>query len=147
MVGRPYSEEYRKRVLDEVAEGVSRRGAARRFKVGASSAIRWKKRLEETGSAAPPPRGGKSRSPLEAHAAWLLALIEAQPDLSLEELTQRVRTELDQKTSSSAIDRFIQRHGLSFKKKRCTPPNSCALTSPRRARRGKRTRPTWTPTG
>jgi transposase len=116
MVGRPYSEEYRKRVLDEVAEGVSRRGAARRFKVGASSAIRWKKQLEQTGSAAPPPRGGKSRSPLEAHAAWLLALIEAQPDLSLEELTQRVRTELDQKTSSSAIDRFVQRHGLSFKK-------------------------------
>jgi transposase len=116
MVGRPYSEEYRRRVLEEVGEGNSRRGAARRFKVGASSAIRWKKRLDETGSAAPPPRAGKSRSPLEAHAPWLLALIAAEPDLSLAELTQRVQAEFGQNTSTSSLDRFVQRHGLSFKK-------------------------------
>ena len=116
MVGRPYSEEYRRRVLEEVAEGNSRRGAARRFKVGVSSAIRWKKRLDETGSAAPRPRAGKSRSPLEAHASWLLALIGAEPDLSLEELAQRVRVDLGQATSTSAVDRFVQRHDLSFKK-------------------------------
>ena len=91
MVGRPYSEEFRRRVLEEVAEGNSRRGAARRFKVGASSA-------------------------LEAHAPWLLALIVAEPDLSLAELTQRVQAELGQKTSASAMDRFVQRHELSFKK-------------------------------
>ena len=60
MVGRPYSEDYRRRVLEEVAEGNSRRGAARRFKVGASSAIRWKKRLDETGSAAPAPRWART---------------------------------------------------------------------------------------
>jgi transposase len=53
MVGKPYSEEYRRRVLEEVAEGNSRRGAARRFKVGVSSAIRWQKQMEETGSATP----------------------------------------------------------------------------------------------
>lgn len=116
MVGRPYSEDYRRRVLEEVADGNSRRGAARRFKVGASSAIRWQKRLQETGSAAPVRRSGKSRSPLEPHAAWILALIAAEPDLSLEELTQRVRTELGLKTSTSAVDRFVQRHDLSFKK-------------------------------
>ena len=115
MVGRPYSEEFRRRVLEEVAEGNSRRGAARRFKVGASSAIRWKKRLDTTGSAAPAPRAGKSRSPLEAHAPWLLALIAAEPDLSLAELTQRVQAELGQKTSASAMDRFVQRHELSFR--------------------------------
>ena len=116
MVGRPYSEEYRKRVVAEIAEGNSRRGAARRFKVGASSAIRWKKQLDETGSTAPAARSGKSRSPLEPHAAWLLALIKAEPDLSLEELTQRIGGELGLKTSTSAVDRFVQRHDLSYKK-------------------------------
>jgi hypothetical protein len=30
MVGRPYSEEFRRRVLEEVAEGNSRRGSANR---------------------------------------------------------------------------------------------------------------------
>jgi len=116
MVGRPYSEEYRKRVVEEIAEGNSRRGAARRFKVGVSSAIRWKKLLDETGSAAPAPRSGKSRSPLEPHAAWLLALIKTEPDLSLEELAQRIEGELGLKASTSAVDRFVQRHDLSFKK-------------------------------
>lgn len=116
MVGRPYSVEYRKRVLEEVAEGNSLRGAARRFKVGASSAIRWQKQLETTGSPAPRRRGGNSRSPLEAHAAWLERLIEAEPDLSLEELRQRIASELSLKTSTSAVDRFAQRHGLSYKK-------------------------------
>ncbi len=94
MVGRLYSEDFRRRVLEEVAEGNSRRSAARRFKVGASSAIRWKRRLDATGSAAPAPRAGKSRSPLEAHAPWLAMLIAAEPDLSLAELTQRVQAEL-----------------------------------------------------
>lgn len=116
MVGRPYTEDYRRRVLEEVAEGGSRRGAARRFKVGASSAIRWQKQLEETGRAAPAPKARKSRSPLEPHAAWILALIVAEPDLSLEELTQRIQTELGLQTSTSAVDRFVQRHDLSFKK-------------------------------
>ena len=77
MAGRPYGEAYRSRVLEEVAEGNSRRGAARRFKVGMSSAIRWQKRLEATDSAAPVARPYKSRSPLEPHRAWLLALILA----------------------------------------------------------------------
>jgi transposase len=116
MVGRPYGEDYRRRVVEEVAEGNSRRGAARRFKVGASSAIRWQKRKDETGSAGPAPRPYKSRSPLQAHAAWLLALIATEPDLSLEELTQRIQAERGLKTSPSAVDRFVQRHDLSFKK-------------------------------
>ena len=145
MVGRPYSEEFRRRVLEEVAEGNSRRGAARRFKVGASSAIRWKKRLDATGSAARAPRAGKSRSPLEAHAPWLMALIAAEPDLSLAELTQRVQAELGQKTSASAMDRFVQRHGLSFKKL-CTPPSRTGPTSLKRVTPGRRTRRTSTPT-
>lgn len=116
MVGRPYGEEYRKKVLEEVAEGNSRRGAARRFKIGVSSAIRWQKRLEATGSAAPVVRPYKSRSPLEPHTAWLLALILAEPDLSLEELVRRIEAERDLKSSASAVDRFVQRHDLSYKK-------------------------------
>ena len=111
-----YSMEFRSRVVDEVEQGASRRSAAARFKVSASTGIRWKKLLEETGIVAPRPRGGKSRSPLEAHTPWLLALIAAEPDLSLEELTQRVQKELGLRTSTSAVDRFVQRHGLSFKK-------------------------------
>ena len=41
MVGPPYSEDYRKRILEGVAEGNSLRNTARRFKVEVSSVIRW----------------------------------------------------------------------------------------------------------
>ena len=45
----------------------------------------WAQRFEETGSVAAKPSGG-STSPLEEHAEFLLALIAAQPDLTLDEV-------------------------------------------------------------
>ena len=45
-----------------------------------------------------------------------VALIKAEPDLSLEELALRIEGELGLRTSTSAVDRFVQRHELSYKK-------------------------------
>ena len=60
-----YSGDLRERVIEAVEiEGASRREAAERFEVSASSSIRWLQRWNESGSAAPKPRGG-SVSPLE----------------------------------------------------------------------------------
>ena len=112
-----YSDDLRERVVLEVGEGVSRREAARRFRVSASSAIRWAERHEETGSVSPKPRGGHSRSPLEAHAAWLLELVAKEPDLTLEEIAERVSQALGVETTKSSIDRFYVRRAISFKKK------------------------------
>src|ERR1700752_2642484 len=70
-----YSGDLRERVIEAVTmEGASRREAAERFDISASSAIRWVQRWDESGSAAPKPRGG-SPSPLEAHAERILALV------------------------------------------------------------------------
>jgi transposase len=54
-------------VLDAVETGASRREAAERFEVSASSAVKWMQRWHETGSVAAKPTGG-SISPLEKHA-------------------------------------------------------------------------------
>ncbi len=75
-MGQAASVDLRARVMAEVASGASRRQEAARFKVSASSAIRWAELKDETGQVDPRPRGGKSRSPLEPHAAWLLALVD-----------------------------------------------------------------------
>lgn len=116
-MGQPtYSIDLRARVVAEVASGASRRQAAIRFKVSPSSAIRWAELQEQTGSVRPRPRGGKSRSPLEPHAAWLLDLNAREGDLTLAEIERRIAEALDLKTSQSAIRRFFQRHGISFKK-------------------------------
>src|SRR3954465_2064627 len=71
---RAYSDDLRGLVVAEVAAGASRRSAGRRFKVSASSAVRWVDYHAETGSLSPL-RKRKPRSPLEQHASWLLELI------------------------------------------------------------------------
>src|SRR5450631_957140 len=85
-----HSDDLRSRVVAEILAGASRRQAAERFKVSAASAVRWAQLYSQTGGVGPRPRGGKSRSPLEPHAVWLLDLTIAEPDLTLEAIVQRL---------------------------------------------------------
>ncbi len=111
-----YSGDLRERVIEAVeVEGMSRREAAERFDISASSSIRWVERWNESRSAAPKPRGG-SVSPLEEHAERILALIVERPDLTLKEtLAELLKRRIE--TSRSALSRFFGRHGITFKKK------------------------------
>jgi transposase len=111
-----HSDDLRSRVVEEILAGASRRQAAERFKVSAASAVRWAQLHSQTGGVHPRPRGGKSRSPLEPHAAWLLELIGAEPDLTLEAIVQRLLAGLGLKTSEAAVRRFFKRHKITFKK-------------------------------
>ena len=110
-----YSADLRKRVIEAVETGASRREAAERFEIDASSAVRWLQRWNETGRCAPKPRGG-SISPLEPYAKQILALVAEQPDLTLEETVAELRKRRI-RTSKSAVARFFQRHEITFKKK------------------------------
>jgi transposase len=58
--------------------------------------------------------GGK-RSPLDAHKQWLLELIAAEADLTLEEIRGRLR-ERGTTVSASSVWRFCNRHDITFKK-------------------------------
>jgi transposase len=112
----PYSDDLRERVITAVAGGCSRRAAAERFAVSASSAIRWVELHAETGSVRPRRRSGQSRSPLEPHASWLLELLAKEKDLTLAEIVQRLLQDRGVNTSDSSVDRFFRRHGMTFKK-------------------------------
>ena len=111
-----HSDDLRSRVVEEILAGASRRQAAERFKVSAASAVRWVQLHSQTGGVQPRRRGGKSRSPLEPHAAWLLELISAEPDLTLEAIVQRLLAGPGLKTSEAAVRRFFNRHTITFKK-------------------------------
>ena len=121
-----HSDDLRERVVAEVRGGSSRRSAAERFRVGVSSAIRWAKRHAETGSVSPTPRGGRSRSPLAPHTDWLLALVAAEPDLTLAEMVARVAQTPGLATTESSLRRFFRQHRISRKKdaarRRAEPP-------------------------
>jgi hypothetical protein len=82
-VPRAYSGDLRIRVIGAVEGGLSARGAARGWG--------WVNRRRPPGLVGGGGRGvrrpksqkGRSRSPLAAHALWLLALIEEEADLDL----------------------------------------------------------------
>jgi transposase len=128
---KPYSQDLRDRVVRVVEAGASCHEAAAAFEVSPSSAIRWVARWRQTGSAAAKPMGGK-RSPLDAHKQWLLALIAAEADLTLEEIRGRLR-QRGIKVSASSVWRFCDRHEITFKKKPAR-----RRTGPRRHPRGTR---------
>jgi transposase len=73
---------------------------------------RWRK----TGSVEAKPGTGHSRSPLEQHKQWLIELVAAEPDLTLEEIRARLRSERRQKAGIGSVWRFFDRHGITFKK-------------------------------
>jgi len=105
----------RQRVIDRVESGASRREAAEHYEVSPSTAVIWVKCFRETGRCAAKPRGG-SRSPLEKHADFLLALIEVEPDLTLDEVVCAMRKQKI-RGSRTAVWRFFRRHRITFKKK------------------------------
>jgi transposase len=126
-----YSGDLRERVIEAVEAGASRREAGERFEISASSSIRWLQRWHESGSAEPKLRGG-SVSPLEEFAAQVLALIAEQPDLTLVETVAELRRRRI-RTSRSSLWRFLDRHGITLKKKpagRGTTANRCGPSAP-----------------
>ena len=111
-----YSKDLRVRAVSMVEDGESAREVARVLNIGASTAIRWFERWTRTGSVAAKPGTGHSRSPLETHKRWLLDLVAAEPDLTLDEIRARLACEKKLKTGKSSVGRFYERHDITFKK-------------------------------
>jgi transposase len=111
---KPYSLDLRERVIESVAAGASRREAAELYGISPSVVVIWVQRLEATGSIVSRPSGG-SVSPLEDHAAFLLGLVTEQPDLTLDEIVAAM-AKAKIAGSRTAVWRFYERHGVTFKK-------------------------------
>lgn len=110
-----YSGDLRGRVIESVESGASRHEAAELFEVSISSAVRWLQAWRTDRRAVPKPRGG-SVSPLEKHAAEILALQAEKPDRGLLEMVRELWKRRI-KTSKSALSRFFLRHDITYKKK------------------------------
>jgi transposase len=123
------SMDLRRRVLAVIAEGVSGRSAGRRFGVSAPSVSRWRALERAQGDATPKPIGGDHRSPrTEAHAAAIFSALEAAPDLTLEELREKLAQERVL-VSYGALWRFLDRHKITRKKRPRTPASRSDRTS------------------
>jgi transposase len=88
----PYSLDLRERVVEAVAMGASCREAAARFRVSVSTVVKWAQRWRSTGSVAAKAMGGDNSSRLRGDdAAWVLGLVASEPDLTIEEIRERLR--------------------------------------------------------
>ena len=138
-MGRPLSVDLRERIVAAVDEGMSRRGAAKRFEVSESCAIKLVQLWKRTGSVAPARRGKKPFA-LAGHETLVRELVAAQPDITLEELQARLST-AGIAVAISSIWRFLDSLGLTLKKRRSTPPSRSGRTSLPRGSSGGRPRP------
>jgi len=117
-MGKPASLDLRERVVRAVEEeGMSRKRAAARFGVAASSAIKWVARFRATGSAEPARMGGhKPRTLRGEHAEWLIARCR-EKDFTISQLVEELMAERGLKVDRRSVWEFLHREGLSFKKK------------------------------
>ena len=116
-MGRSYSQDIRSRVTAAVSDGVSRRAAARRFAVSGSSAIRWASRAEREGSTAVRKQGRPlGKGPLADHLGFLVAAVEARPDITMPELAAVLLAERGASAHASSLSRLLCRFGFSYKK-------------------------------
>ena len=133
------SMDIREKVMKAIASGMSCRQAAARFYIGPATAVRWAKRVETKGDVAPMKMGGDRRSQrIEAHADFILAQIEAQPDLTILELREKIRERHGVGFGYATVWRFLARHNITRKKKTGHAAEQEETMLPRRARRGSR---------
>ena len=110
-----YSQDLRERVLRALDRGERPTQIARRFEVSRVWVYQVRDRLRETGERGSYPIGGHRRSRLAGLESVLRTWIEAQPDLTLAEMQQRLR-EQGVSIKVGALWHQLNRWNLSFKK-------------------------------
>ena len=111
-----YALDLRERVLRARGQGHCAHDVAKQLSLSKRSVERYWRRYQDTGQVAARKMGGHRRSRLAAHDATLRAWIGQRPDLTLGELQQRCRKELQVRLGITALWHRLERLGLSYKK-------------------------------
>ncbi len=137
----PYSLDLRERVVAAVAGGSSCRAAAVLFQVSVSTVVKWAQRWRSSGSVAAKAMGGDNSSRLRGEdASFVLALVAAEPDLTLEEIRGRLRAHFERAVAQRLgyllerlghTERALALHDYLFAKR---SPRWVNLEPPRRGR-------------
>jgi len=115
-MGKPLGMDLRRRVVAAIECGLSTREAAERFSVSKAVAGAWARLKRATGDVAPKPQGSPEGSRLDAHEGFIMGLIEADKDITLSEIADRLETDHGLRVVPSTIWYFLDRRGITFKK-------------------------------
>jgi transposase len=107
----------REKVMKVIDGGVSRRKAAAQFDIGVTTAIRWARRVQITGSVVPGRMGGDRRSHrIEAHADFLRGEIDANPRVTIMELREKLKGHCGMSFGYATVWRLLARHKFTHKR-------------------------------
>lgn len=111
------SQDLRIRLVKKVSSGMSRRQAAAHFEVSPSSAVRFTQQYETEGTVALKTRSPHKRR-LDPYGDDILCWIGETPDMTLQELSQRLSEIHAIRAPKSTIDDWLRARKISFKKNR-----------------------------
>ena len=115
-MGKPYSEDLRRGVVQAIAAGHTYEEVAGLCGVSVSSISRFLTRWRRSGSVSPAKFGGYKGYALEGHEKRITRWIATRPDITLSELQARLAKE-KVVVSQTAIFRFLRHLDFTFKKK------------------------------
>ena len=121
---RAYSLDLRQRVLAALERGMSRQQVVITFGVSLATLKRWLTLQRTAASLTPKASPGRRRTIAVAQQSALWAQLEADPDATLAQHTQRWNTAHSVALSSRTLSRAIQRLGWTRKKRRWEPPSA-----------------------
>jgi len=128
-MARAYGLDLRRRVIEAIDGGMSARAAAARFAVGISTAINWHRQWREESSLEPGRQGKPTGSKLDPHEAFILGLIEERKDIACHEIAETLEAEQGVRSCPATVWYFLDKRGLTHKKRRLMQPNSSDRTS------------------
>ena len=116
-MGRSYSMDLRQRVVERVAGGQSRRGAAEDLAVSPSFSVKLVARHERTGSLEPSRQGRPAGTgKLDPYRAFLIGRVQERPDITMPELAAELASCHGVKIDPASLSRFLCKAGFSYKK-------------------------------
>lgn len=120
-----------------IEEGMSGREAARRLLISPATASRLVQRLRD-GRGLVPLKCGRPDGwgPISAHKAFLVELVEQDPDITMVELQAALMDAEGVDVHPTSLSRALRQFGYTFKKKRWQRTNAAAAMSPMHATAG-----------
>lgn len=107
--------DWRRRVVEAIDGGLTKREAVLQFAIGIATAGAWHRLWRRTGCVAPRRQGPPVHSKVDAHEAFIVALAEASKDITLTEIGERLANERGVKTSRALVWFFFDKRGATFK--------------------------------
>jgi len=141
-MGRPLDTDLRRRAVAAVEAGLSTAQAAKRFSVSKAAVGAWVRLKRASGDVLPKPQGFGFGSVLDLHEGFILALIEADKDITLVEIADRLADTCGLRVVPATLWHWLDRCAITVKKTR-TPASSSVPTCGLGAKPGTETNPIW----